>query len=117
MSQKVFAYGSNMCSGRLREYGIVPEEKGEAVVLHGYRLTFDKLSRDRSGKGNVRADEGAEVWGVLYMIPDVQLQRLDDGERGYARVALDVPKADNERETAWVYYATAPNAGGLRPYS
>ena len=40
MSEMVFAYGSNMCSGCLRDYGIEPIGRGRAVSLDGYRLVF-----------------------------------------------------------------------------
>src|SRR5947209_4334606 len=38
MSQNIFAYGSNMCSGRLRNYGVSPRAAGRAAVLTGYQL-------------------------------------------------------------------------------
>lgn len=51
MTQTVFAYGSNMCSGRFRDYGVSPAGQGRAAVLAGYRLQFNKKSTDdKSGK-------------------------------------------------------------------
>ena len=44
MSEKVFAYGSNMCSGRFRDYGVVPEEVGRPALLQDFRLCFNKVS-------------------------------------------------------------------------
>jgi hypothetical protein len=49
MSEMVFAYGSNMCSGRFRAYGLEPIGHGRAVLLDGYRLDFSKRSKDGSG--------------------------------------------------------------------
>ncbi|HUK31292.1 MAG TPA: gamma-glutamylcyclotransferase [Candidatus Acidoferrum sp.] len=118
MSQNVFAYGSNMCSGRFRAYRVHPDGAGRGALLRGYRLLFNKRSTDGSGKANVEAREAAEVWGVLYSIPDADLPTLDDGEVGYERVTLPVRTADNAESQAWVYIASPANTDdGLRPYT
>jgi cation transport regulator ChaC len=117
MSHNVFAYGSNMCSGRFRAYRVHPEGAGRSAVLVGYRLLFSKESTDGSGKANVDARSGALVWGVLYSIPDADLAALDDGEVGYVRLSLPVRTADNAESQAWVYVAMQPNNSGLRPYT
>jgi hypothetical protein len=80
MSEQIFAYGSNMCSGRFRDYGVHPEGAGPGALLVGYRLLFNKQSTDGSGKANVEVHEGSQVWGELYSVPDADLQLLDDGE-------------------------------------
>jgi hypothetical protein len=118
MSQKVFAYGSNMCSGRFRAYRVRPKGAGVGALLTGYRLLFDKESTDGSGKANVEAHEGSESWGVLYVISDADLRTLDDGEVGYRRLQLPVRTTDNVSWQAWVYVAITPNNdAGLRPYT
>src|SRR5208283_3782061 len=63
MSEKVFAYGSNMCSGRFRAYTVSPEGEGRAALLRAYRLVFNKRSQDGSGKANVEPHEPSHVWG------------------------------------------------------
>jgi hypothetical protein len=74
MSQQIFAFGSNMCSGRFRDYGVSPEIDARPAVLPGYRLLFNKRSTaDGSGKANVERHEGSDVWGVLYTIRDADL--------------------------------------------
>jgi hypothetical protein len=109
MSQQIFAFGSNMCSGRFRDYGVSPEGPGRAAVLSGYRLLFNKKSsEDGSGKANVAAQADSDVWGVLYTIPDVDLDKLDKGEGGYRRVRLPVRLADHTNTDAWVYVAKKP---------
>ena len=51
MGLQVFAFGSNMCSGLFRAYGVSPEAAGRAAVLPGHRLLFNKKSTDdKSGK-------------------------------------------------------------------
>ena len=118
MSEQIFAYGSNMCSGRFRDYGVQPEGAVRGALLVGYRLLFNKQSTDGSGKANVETHEGSLVWGVLYSVPDADLQLLDNGEVGYHRLRLRVRTADNVDEEPWVYVATAPsNDPSLRPYA
>jgi len=116
MSKPVFAYGSNMCSGRFRAYRVIPEHTGRAALLSGYRLLFDKESTDGSGKANLEPHGGSETWGVTYLIPDGDLQKIDDGEVGYHRVLLPVMTANNTNVEAWVYIASAQRRNAaLRP--
>jgi cation transport regulator ChaC len=119
MSQRVFAFGSNMCSGRFHAYAVSPEGAGRAAVLPGHRLLFNKKSTDdKSGKANVAAHAGSDVWGVLYTIPDADLDTLDKGEGGYRKVRLSVRLTDNTSTDAWVYIAKKPsNDPALRPYT
>ena len=119
MSEQVFAYGSNMCSGRFRAYGVSPEGPGRPAVLPGYRLRFDKKSTDDgSGKANIAAHAGSDVWGVLYAISDDELEKLDKGEGGYRRSQLRVRLTDETQTQAWVYVAKKPsNDPALSPYT
>jgi hypothetical protein len=118
MSQQVFAFGSNMCSGRFRAYGVSPEGAGHAAVLPGHRLLFNKKSTDDgSGKANVALHVGSDVWGVVYTIPDGDLEKLYKGEGGYSRVRLTVRLRDNTITDAWAYIAKKPTDDvELRPY-
>ena len=110
MSHQVSAFGSNMCSGRFRDYGVSPEGPGRAAVLPGHCLQFNKKStEDKSGKANVAPHEGSDVWGVLYSISDNDLNKLDKGEGGYRRVRLQVRLTDNTNADAWVYIAKKPS--------
>ena len=119
MSEQIFAFGSNMCSGRFRAYGVSPQGPGRAALLPDHRLQFNKKSTDdHSGKANVAAHAGSEVWGVLYTIPACDLDKLDRGEGGYQRLQLSVHLAENSRTDAWVYVAKTPNSDpALRPYT
>jgi hypothetical protein len=119
MSQQVFAFGSNMCSGRFRAYGVSLQGAGRAAVLPDHHLLFHKKSTDdRSGKANVAAHAGSDVWGVLHTIPDVDLDILDKGEGGYRRVRLSLRLYNNTAIDAWVYVAKKPNDDPtLRPYN
>jgi hypothetical protein len=117
MRQTVFAYGSNMCSGRFRDYGVCPEGVGRPAVLSGHRLIFNKKStKDNSGKANVEAGD-SEVWGVLYTLSDADLRQLDEGEVGYRRIPCVVRSPDGTNVDAWTYVAlTSDLDPALRPY-
>lgn len=120
MSEMIFAYGSNMCSGRFRAYEVLPEGEGVAAQLNGYCLQFNKWSqKDHSGKATVTLTPGGQVWGVVYSIPDADLKTLDSGEgRGYYRTRLTVRCTSGETVDAWVYLASKPSSDSeLRPYT
>jgi hypothetical protein len=118
MSELVFAFGSNMCSGRFRDYKVSPEGPGRAAVLSGYCLAFNKKStKDMSGKANVTAKEASEVWGVLYTVSGTDKTKLDEGEGGYRPVKMSVRLQDNSAAEAWVYVAKKPDSDSLRPFT
>jgi hypothetical protein len=120
MSELVFAFGSNMCSGRFRDYGVEPIGSGRAAALNGFRLVFNKLSKkDSSGKANLSPAAGHQVWGVLYEISSAHLAVLDSGEgRGYRRSRSPVHTTESGLVDAWVYVATKPSTDAtLRPYT
>lgn len=118
MSQQLFVYGSNMCSGRLRDYDVSPDGDGHAAKLSGYHLLFNKLSTDGSGKGNVETCEGSDVWGVVYAISDADLRNLDQREVGYRRVPASVKLADNTNIDASMHEAKEPSTDpALRPFT
>jgi gamma-glutamylcyclotransferase len=88
-------------------------------MLPAYRLVFNKLSRDKSGKANLHNDPSAAVWGVLYSIPDDQLDVLDRGEgKGYRRQSVRLYAMRGTALDAWAHIAVAPSTDStLRPYS
>jgi hypothetical protein len=120
MTTLIFAYGSNMCRGRLLDYNVHPVGPGQPAELRGYVLRLNKVGRragHRSGKGNVEQCAGETVWGVLYSIPEDELPALDTGEGdGYRRVQLPVESSAGPVD-AWAHVATKPsNDPSLRPY-
>jgi hypothetical protein len=119
MSEFVFAFGSNMCSGRLRDYGVVPLGSGAPAKLSGFALTFDKLSKiDGSGKANVQPSKNDMVWGVLYEVSEADLELLDRGEGGgYRRQRVTVNTSD-AAVSAWIYTAVKPKrSGAIKPHA
>lgn len=80
----VFAYGSNMCTARIRER--VPSA---TPLTTGYvsqrRLTFHKRGNDGSAKADAAHTGcvGDRIWGVVFSLKRVEKTILDDYELGY----------------------------------
>jgi gamma-glutamylcyclotransferase len=98
-----FAYGSNLCLGRMRERVASARVVGPARVA-GYRLALDKRGADGSGKANLVPDAGAGVWGVVYAIAAGDWTRLDACEPGYARIEVEA-RTPQRPLAAWTYRA------------
>ena len=102
---KVFAYGSNMCTQRLRDRVSSAEPLGTARLIDK-RLVCNKKSDDGSGKANVEETVGEIVWGVLYEIESAQLGDLNNYEGGYERRYLDVITEEDSLVNTWVYVSS-----------
>lgn len=125
-SKKVllFSYGSNMFEKRLKER--VPSATFYSVgYLCGYRLTWDKISKDGSGKCDAEYTGNLDdiVWGVLYEIDCGEERNLDKAEglgSGYNKKNVDVTSStdgeDSDPVKASMYYATEKDSA-LRPYN
>ena len=119
-----FAYGSNMLTRRLRATNRTPSARVEGTgFLKGYRLTFDKVSNDKSGRRSGKCDAEATgnqsdyVYGVLFSIDRIEERALDGAEglgRGYRKDTINVMTTDGKR-TALAYIATEKDTS-LRPY-
>jgi gamma-glutamylcyclotransferase len=107
---KIFAYGSNMSTARLRQR--VPSARcvGRAF-LAGHSLRFHKRGlRDGSAKADAWAcdDAGAGVWGVVFEIHDSQKPDLDRAEglgSGYDEKQVVVTDDHGATHRAWMYHA------------
>lgn len=120
-----FAYGSNMLSGRLMKRGIETVKVGNAT-LAGHTLRFHKKSKkDGSGKADASrtADPNALVHGVVFEIPGIKLQKLDqiEGATGtnpsYSRKDVVVRMSDGLLLTVWTYIANSHAIDSvLKPY-
>ncbi|MFT4256152.1 MAG: gamma-glutamylcyclotransferase family protein [Pseudoxanthomonas sp.] len=112
-----FAYGSNLLRERLLARCPGAIFIGRAC-LPGHRLTFDKVSRDGSGKCAFVPAQNSRVEGVLWEIPDVELPKLDRMEgagHGYERDTVTVTLVDGGQCDALTYRATECEPG-LKPY-
>ncbi|MDQ2734295.1 MAG: gamma-glutamylcyclotransferase [Pseudomonadota bacterium] len=93
-----FAYGSNMCSRRLRER--TPSARALGVGrLPGHKLAWHMAGADGSAKCDIVETGRAEdaVWGVLYEIAATEKHLLDQAEglgRSYHCKDVEVVSGD-----------------------
>lgn len=116
-----FAYGSNMCTGRLR--GRVPSAKPLFVLpLYGYRLRFHKRSSDRSGKADAEftGNQADVVWDVVFEIDAHEKSNLDQAEglgHGYDEKEINLKDCNNQNYKIWLYLASDSHKNAaLKPY-
>lgn len=82
-----FAYGSNLDETQMKERCQESELIGVAV-LKNYRLDFTIYSKKRMcGCADIVKDKGSEVWGLIYVLSEKDLQQLDafEGNPNYYR--------------------------------
>lgn len=104
MTGHYFAYGSNLKPDRMRSR-IESARVVTRARLAGFRLALDKSGRDGSGKANMKRDDGAHVWGVVYRIDLAHWPLLDTFERGYARIEMGVETETGEALGVQTYVA------------
>lgn len=77
--------------------------------LDGYRIAFNKLGDDGTGKANLRPDRAGVVWGAVYLCSPATLERMDgyEGVRGghYCRKRVRVRCEYGEVQEAVTYVA------------
>lgn len=118
-----FAYGSNMASSRLQGRCKNSDlSTFEVARLPGYTLTFDKISRDGSGKATIAPDpeKQGEVWGVVFMVSQLDKQALDNAEglgAGYHLQSLQMVTQSGRAIEAQAYIADDDRRDPLlKPY-
>lgn len=115
-----FAYGSNMLTRRLTAPKRAPTAARLATAFAaGYRLTFDKVSSDGSGKCDIEETGNPDdrVYGVLFRVAFDEADRLDAAEglgKGYRKGEIHV-MTDDGMLPAVAYFATKKDAA-LLPY-
>lgn len=113
-----FAYGSNMDSERLERRVGRSCIEWKIGTLRGYELVFNKVANDGSGYANVRPKDQGVVYGVLYLLREQELRKLDRCEGvpdHYKRVPLPVETEAGTIDA--VCYVAGKNKveEGLRP--
>ena len=109
MRQWYFAYGSNLSIDQMIERTVAnrPTEFDPRVAcLANHRLIFQYLDDTGSAFANILAP-GEGVLGVIYHCSQIDLQRLDDFERGYVRQSILVTDQHGE-ELAAITYVVDP---------
>ncbi len=90
-----FAYGSNLDWQRM--LGRCPSARFVCVAtLPKHAFAFTRKCQKGYGVMDIKPDDSAEVWGVVYEIDEIDVERLDkaegyrpgrsDGENAYRRV-------------------------------
>jgi hypothetical protein len=106
-----FAYGSNMCTGNLRQ--VAPSATPIGVArLPRHELQFRKRSGPDDGAGSNPFETGREesvLWGVLFRMSEADLEalvRLEDGRYGYVPTPKTVyVRGSGEAVSALVFMA------------
>lgn len=114
-----FAYGSNMSIRRLRARTPSAELLGSAKVS-GYRLVFDKWSRDGSAKADCHKTGNLtdQVLGALFRIGKNDRAALDTAEgvgNGYDAIEIVVFSAGAAHKV--LTYIATDKRPGLQPYA
>lgn len=115
-----FAYGSNMLEHRLgKRIGKI--SKIDIGKLVGYRMHFNKLSKDGSSKANlVKTNTDADfVLGVIYEIQPAQKPELDKFEgvgKGYDSITVEVERLSNDEKITVDTYQASKTVDNQLPY-
>jgi len=117
-----FAYGSNMCTGRLKQR--VPSATFVRIsMLKGHAFRFHKRSTDSSAKADAfeTGNTSDVVWGVIFEIDDREKPRLDDAEglgAGYDEKITTVVDERGQEHRVLLYISDADHIeNSLSPFS
>ena len=122
MNLYYFAYGSNMCTGRLRAR--VPSARQVFITqLREHILRFQKRSVDGSVKADAELTGRNDdvVWGVVFEFDSAQKPDLDRAEglgHGYEEKQVSLKDCTGQTYQAQMYFASRSHkVTNLRPYS
>ncbi len=117
----VFAYGSNLCVGRIRLRA--PSATPVAVAcLEAHKLLFHKRGRDGSGKADayLTSDPWDAVWGMVFKVSKADKAALDYAEGAgshYDATTVEVYDRIGNKIQAWIYRARTERIDtSLAPY-
>ena len=117
-----FAYGSNMCTGRLKKR--CPSAKPQSVAELGrHKFYFHKKSKDGSAKADAEYTGNDEniVWGVIFSIDKREENNLDKAEgleHGYNKDIVEVVDREDNSHKVKIYRADQQAIDKtLKPYS
>ena len=109
-----FGYGSNLHPGYM-EHRLAGSKFVGSGVLGNYRLEFNKVGKDKSGKANIMKCGNARVYGSLYSISATNLDKLDKQELGYQRIYVDI-QCNSKIVRATTYKALDSFTGQVKPF-
>jgi cation transport regulator ChaC len=95
----VFSYGSNMDPQQTAARTPNAEPFTQAVIP-GYELQFNKYSQPRQGSVlDIQENAASEVYGMVFLMPECNMNVLDQYENGYERVSCQVyPLSSNGKK-------------------
>lgn len=115
---RLFAYGSNMCAGKL-----ALAAKGatfvDIAILPRHDLRFHKRSDDGSGKADayLTDDPAHVVWGIIVDVPASSWDSLVRSEGGYREVDIEVAAPAAGKVACKTFIAKPERIQpGLKPY-
>lgn len=114
----LFAYGSNMCGGKL---ALAAEGATfvDIAILPRHDLRFHKRSDDGSGKADALFTDNLAhvVWGVIFDVPTSSWASLVRSEGGYREVDVEVAAPAAGKVTCRTFLAKPERIhAGLKPY-
>ena len=112
-----FAYGSNMDPLHMSKRVPAAVAIGPGR-LEGFRLAFNVYSTEfDSGAANLELDERAHVWGVLWEVPEEELQGLDafQGHPTFFRREDVVVEGPQGPVIAWTFRVAHQGKSYVRP--
>ncbi len=117
-----FAYGSNMCTGRLRKR-VHSAQFVRTAKLSGHSFRFHKRSKDKSAKADAFYTGRPEdaVFGVIFEFDPDQKPELDEAEglgQGYVEKHVTVIDDESREHHVFTYVADQAHiVADLPPYS
>ena len=112
-----FAYGARMSTSEMMKVSLQARAVGPAR-LDGYRLEFNVRSREfGGGAANAIADPDGHVWGVLWDVPDDDLETFGSyqGDNPAASHAVDVDVEGPDGQVTARTLMIDSQAGFVRP--
>ena len=102
-----FAYGSNLSVDQKKDRtGMI--RKKLLCRLPGYRLAFNKKSRDGKVRANIIAAGSEEVWGIAYLCDETAMTHMDEWEGvrhgHYRRQKVEVISASEQKPLDAITY-------------
>lgn len=111
-----FAYGSNMTWATFCDRRGMRPLAVRCGYLEGYRLVFNiPIGFGERGVANVEAEPAARTWGVLYLLPAAECDRLDRTEGVhvgiYQRLPVEVLVEGDGLVPAFTYQSSMTTEG------
>ncbi len=110
-----FGYGSNLHPDymELRLSNSIFLDVGK---LNNYKLLFNKLGKDGSGKANITPYKNEKVLGSVYLLSQEKLAKLGKQEKGYKTIKVPILLNSKEIE-AFTYQAESNFISDVKPFS